>query len=89
MPTAMQSLAATEQDGYVMSKKVITKPEAIAAYRKAISGTTIYRHASDYMRVKISCLSSSFLFVVVRLVYYYFFFFNNKVSKVEDVLQIW
>ena len=34
-----------------MGKKLLTKPEAIAAYRKAIMGTTIYRHASDYMRV--------------------------------------
>ena len=34
-----------------MSKRLLTKPEAVAAYRKAIMSTSIYRHASDYMRV--------------------------------------
>lgn len=38
-----------------MSKKPLTKPAAIAAYKKAIMGTTIYRHCSDYMRVTICC----------------------------------
>lgn len=31
-------------------QKVLTRPEAVAAYRKAIIGTSIYRHAYDYMR---------------------------------------
>ena len=44
-----------KSDGYVMSKKMLTDVRAIAAYKKAISGTTIYRHAADYMRVTISC----------------------------------
>jgi len=44
-----------KSEGYVMSKKPLTKPAAIAAYKKAIMGTTIYRHCSDYMRVTICC----------------------------------
>ena len=38
-----------------MSKKKLTEARAIAAYKKAITGTTIYRHAADYMRVTHSC----------------------------------
>ena len=34
-----------------MSKKLLTESRAIAAYKKAIMGTSIYRHATDYMRV--------------------------------------
>ena len=34
-----------------MSKKMLTDSRATAAYKKAITGTTIYRHAADYMRV--------------------------------------
>ena len=37
-----------------MSKKKLTEARAIAAY-KAITGTTIYRHAADYMCVTHSC----------------------------------
>ena len=39
------------EDGYVMTKQLLTQPEAIAAYRKAIMGTSIYRYPADYMRV--------------------------------------
>ena len=34
-----------------MGKKLLTKPEVIAAYRKAITGTTISGHACHYVRV--------------------------------------
>ena len=34
-----------------MSKKMLTDARAIAAYKKAISGTTIYQHVADNMRV--------------------------------------
>ena len=44
-----------KSEGYVMSKKLLTEARAIAAYKKAITGTTIYRHAADYMRVTHSC----------------------------------
>ena len=40
-------------EGYVTTKKLLTDTRAIAAYKKAISGTSIYRHAADYMRVTI------------------------------------
>ena len=33
-----------KSEGYVMSKKMLNDARAIAAYKKAISGTTIYRH---------------------------------------------
>ena len=32
-------------------KKLLTKPEVVAACREAIMGTSIYGHSSDYMRV--------------------------------------
>ena len=32
-------------------QQVLAKPEAVAAYRKAIVGTSIYRHAYDYVWV--------------------------------------
>ena len=32
-------------------QKFFTKPEVVAACREAIMGTSIYRHASDYMWV--------------------------------------
>ena len=53
-----------------MSKKKLTEARAIAAYKKAITGTTIYRHAADYTRVTHSCS---------RTVGYVppFFFFNQ------------
>ena len=38
-----------------MNTKMLNDARAIAAYKKAISGTTIYRHAADYMRVTSSC----------------------------------
>ena len=52
-----------------MSKKPLTKPEAIGAYKKAIMGTTIYRHGSDCMQVTIfwfiSCFTTFLHFEVV------------------------
>lgn len=36
---------------YVCSKKPLVSDRAIAAYRKAIEGTTIYKNASDYAQV--------------------------------------
>ena len=45
-----------KEEEYVTTKKVLTDTRAIAAYKKAISGTSIYRHAADYMRVTISFL---------------------------------
>jgi len=38
-----------------MSKKMLTEARAIAAYKNAITGTTIYRYAADYMLVTYSC----------------------------------
>ena len=40
MSDAMQSHSASKI-GYVMSKRLLTKPEAVAAYRKAIMSTSI------------------------------------------------
>ncbi|CAH3153238.1 unnamed protein product, partial [Pocillopora meandrina] len=40
------------QGNHVMSKKLLTKPEVVAACREAIVGTSIYRHASDYMQCR-------------------------------------
>ncbi|XP_068752792.1 uncharacterized protein [Montipora capricornis] len=39
-----------KSEGYIMSKKLLTESRAIAAHKKAIMGTSIYRHATDYMR---------------------------------------
>ena len=44
-----------KSEGYVMSKKMLTEARAIAAYKKAITSTIIYRHAADYMWVTHSC----------------------------------
>ena len=52
-----------------MSKKKVTKPEAVAAYKKAISGTSIYRHASDYMRVNTPWLISLFFLLIIYQCY--------------------
>ncbi|XP_068684450.1 uncharacterized protein [Montipora foliosa] len=41
-----------KSEGYIMSKKLLTESRAIAAYKKAIMGTSIYRHATDYMRCR-------------------------------------
>ena len=40
-----------QQEGYVCSKKPLVSERAIAAYRKAIEGTTIYKNAADYAMV--------------------------------------
>ena len=40
-----------QQEGYVCSKKPLASERAIAAYRKAIEGTTIYKNAADYAMV--------------------------------------
>jgi len=39
------------QEGYVCSKKPLVSERAIAAYRKAVEGTTIYKNAEDYAMV--------------------------------------
>ncbi|XP_068759575.1 uncharacterized protein [Montipora capricornis] len=40
------------EEGYVCSKKPLVSDRAIAAYRKAIEGTTIYKNASDYAQCR-------------------------------------
>lgn len=35
-------------EGYECSKKSLVSERAIAAYRKAIEGTTVYKNAADY-----------------------------------------
>ena len=39
------------EDGYVCSKKPLVSERAIAAYRKAVEGTTIFKNAEDYALV--------------------------------------
>ena len=41
----------TAQNGYVISKRVLTKHDAVAVYRKATAGDQISRYASNYMKV--------------------------------------
>lgn len=38
-----------QEDGYVCSKKLVVSKKAIAAYRKAVEGTTIFKNAEDYV----------------------------------------
>ena len=40
-----------QEDGYVCSKKLLVSDRAIAAYRKAVEGTTIFKNAEDYVLV--------------------------------------
>lgn len=40
-----------QEDGYVCSKKLLVSEKAIAAYRKAVEGTTIFKNAEDYVLV--------------------------------------
>ena len=40
-----------QEDGYVCSKKLVVSKKAIAAYRKAVEGTTIFKNAEDYVLV--------------------------------------
>lgn len=40
-----------QEDGYVCSKKPLVSDKAIAAYRKAVEGTTIFKNAEDYVLV--------------------------------------
>lgn len=40
-----------QEEGYVCSKKPLVTAQAIAAYQKAIVGTTIYKFAEDYALV--------------------------------------
>ncbi|XP_074611041.1 uncharacterized protein LOC141865606 [Acropora palmata] len=37
-----------KEDGYVCSKKPLVSERAIAAYRKAVEGTTVFKNAEDY-----------------------------------------
>ena len=37
-----------QEDGYVCSRKLFVSEKAIAAYRKAVEGTTIFKNAEDY-----------------------------------------
>lgn len=38
-----------KEDGYVCSKKPLVSEKAIAAYRKAVEGTTVFKNAEDYV----------------------------------------
>ena len=40
------------EDGYVCSKKLLVSEKAIAAYRKAVEGTTTFKNAKDYVLVQ-------------------------------------
>ena len=40
-----------KEDGYVCSKKPLVSERAIAAYRKAVEGTTIFKNPEDYCLV--------------------------------------
>ncbi|XP_044178185.1 uncharacterized protein LOC122960200 [Acropora millepora] len=40
-----------KEDGYVCSKKPLVSERAIAAYRKAVEGTTVFKNAEDYVLV--------------------------------------
>ena len=57
MTNVMQTLDAKRRDMY-QKKELLTDTRAIAAYKKAISGTSIYRHAADYMRATFSFLKT-------------------------------
>lgn len=43
-----------KEDGYVCSKKPLVSERAIAAYRKAVEGTTVLKNAEDYVLVKVN-----------------------------------
>ena len=40
-----------KEDGYVCSKKPLVSERAIAAYWKAVEGTTVFKNAEDYVLV--------------------------------------
>ena len=40
-----------KEAGYVCSKKPLVSERAIAAYRKAVEGTTVFKNAEDYVLV--------------------------------------
>ena len=40
-----------KEAGYVCSKKPLVSERAIAAYRKAVEGTTVFKNAEDYVWV--------------------------------------
>ena len=40
-----------KEDGYVCSKKTLVSERAIATYRKAVEGTTVFKNAEDYVLV--------------------------------------
>ena len=48
-----------QEDGYVCSKKPLVSERAIAVYRKAIEGTTIYKNAEDYALVHAIVMNSN------------------------------
>ena len=48
MSVAMRSCSASRMAMW-WAKRFLTKPEAVTAYRKAILGTSIYGHGSDYV----------------------------------------
>ena len=75
------------QDGYVCSKKPLISDRAIAAYRKAIEGTTIYKNAADYTQV----FRHYNLFSVVDLIYTVHVFVKNvtRVSTELPKYTIW
>ena len=67
-----------------MSKKLLTKPEVVAACREAIMGTSIYRYASDYMRV----INWRMLYVYVSLHEEVYLFFQINDVEVRAINEL-
>ena len=67
-----------------MSKKLSTKPEVVAARREAIMGTSIYGHASDYMRV----INWRMLYVYVSLHEEVYLFFQINDVEVRAINEL-
>lgn len=69
----------------MMSKQLLTEPDAIAAYRKAIMGTSIYRHPGDYMRVCNPHSGSNSILIIYILYSVVWTCINNMSSSVIAV----
>ena len=63
---------------------MLTKPEVVAAHREAIMGTSIYRHASDYMRV----INWRMLYVYVSLHEEVYLFFQINDVDVRAINEL-
>jgi len=67
-----------------MSKKLLTKPEVVAARRKANMGTSVYAHALNYMRV----INWHMLYVYVSLHEEVYLFFQINDVEVRAINEL-